>query len=85
MEEVLSDPPPAPKGLQVTPEQLLEDLETLEWIAIGRPTHGDRLLRDMFARYAGAPGPASGQRPTLWYRMRERVRQVWTHRETPLV
>jgi hypothetical protein len=73
MEQVLVDPPPAPEGLQITAAQLLEDLETLEWIVVGQPTHSQRLLREISVRYAGAPGPVGGDRPSIWYRMRLRL------------
>lgn len=76
MEWVLVDAPPAPEGLPVSAAQLLEDLETLEWIVVGRPTHGARLLREMGARYAGAPGPADGERPSIGYGMRMAIAQL---------
>jgi hypothetical protein len=69
MERALSDPPPVPEELHVTPALLLEDLETLEWIVVGRPTHGKRLLKEMRARYAAAPGPLDGTQPSIWHQM----------------
>ena len=43
-EKVLDDAPTVPEGLEVTPDQLLEDLAALEWIALGHPGHGAKLL-----------------------------------------
>jgi hypothetical protein len=70
MEALLSGRPSWSGDPQVTPAQLLEDLETLEWIVVGRPTHAKRLVQEMSARYASASGPTDGDRPSLWYRMR---------------
>jgi hypothetical protein len=69
MDQLLVDPPSPPEGLPLTAAQLLADLETLEWIVAGRPAHGARLLREMSARYAGAPGPVDGDQPSIWYQM----------------
>lgn len=49
--QVLDDPPTAPEGLDVTPDQLLEDLAALEWITLGHPGHGAKLLGEMYDRY----------------------------------
>jgi len=76
LEQVLVDPPPVPEGLDVTPAQLLEDLEALEWIVVGRPTHRAQLLQEMVTRYADAPGPADGERPSIWNRMRTHLAQA---------
>ena len=69
VEQVLVDPPPVPEGLRVTPALLLEDLEALEWIVVGRPTHAARLLQEMRTRYAAAPSPTDKSRPSIWYQM----------------
>lgn len=76
MEQVLVDPPPPPEGLPLTTAQLLEDLETLEWIVVGRPTHGARLLGEMAARYGAVPGQGEGERGSVWGRMRACVAQA---------
>jgi hypothetical protein len=76
MEQVLTASPPVPEGLEVTAGQLLEDLETLEWIVLGQPTHGVRLLQEMAARYAGALGPRDGERASLWHRMQTLIAQM---------
>jgi len=58
---------------------LLADLELLEWIMLGNPGHGARLLEEMYLRYAHAPAPQKGERATLWYRMRNRVLHLWNN------
>jgi transposase-like protein len=78
-EKVWRQPPPVPEGLQVTPTQFLEDLETLEWIMLGHPGNGEQLLAAMYDRYAAAPAPKKGKRATLWYRMRNHVLRLWNH------
>jgi transposase-like protein len=74
---ILQQPPSVPEELDVTPEQLLADLESLEWIIVGHPEHGAKLLGEMYSRYAMAPAPPRGKRATLWYRMRNRILRLW--------
>lgn len=76
---ILNKPPAVPEGLDVSPEQLLTDLETLEWIMLGHPGQGDQLLQAMFFRYADAAAPKKGQRATIWYRMRNHLLHLWDH------
>ncbi len=78
-ERILNKPPAVPEGLDVSPEQLLADLETLEWIMLGHPGQGDQLLQTLFFRYADATAPKKGQRATVWYRMRNHVLHLWDH------
>jgi len=72
-EQVWETPPPVPGGLAVSADQLLADLELLEWIMLGHPGHGARLLEEMYLRYAHAPAPKKGECATIWYRMRNRI------------
>jgi hypothetical protein len=76
-ERILRQPPAVPQELDVTPEQMLADLETLEWIIVGLPEHGAKLLAEIYSRYAQAPAPPRGKRATIWYRMRNRVLHLW--------
>lgn len=78
-ERVLSAPPPVPEGLDVTPEQLLEDLALLEWIVLGHPENAPQLLAKLYERYSQAPAPRKGKRATIWYRMRNHVLRLWNH------
>jgi len=77
--QILQKPPAVPAELDVSPEHLLADLETLEWLIIGHPGQGAKLLEEMYARYAQAPAPSKGQRATIWYRMRNRVLHLWNN------
>jgi transposase-like protein len=74
---MLHQPPAVPEELDVSPEQMLADLESLEWIIVGHPQHGAKLLAEMYSRYAKAPAPSKGKRATLWYRMRNRILHLW--------
>ena len=78
-EKVLDAPPTVPEELDVTPDQLLEDLATLEWIALGHPGQGAKLLGEMYDRYAHAPAPKKRKRATIWYRMRNHILRLWNN------
>jgi transposase-like protein len=78
-EQVWQHPPLAPEGLTVSPDQLLADLELLEWIMLGHPGHGAHLLEEMYLRYARAPAPKKGECATIWYRMRNHVLHLWNN------
>jgi hypothetical protein len=71
MEELFESPPPAAEEPGVSTDQLLADLELLEWIAAGHPSNGVRLLEEMHARYAAALPPRGAEPPTIGHRMRE--------------
>jgi len=76
VEEVYAEPPPAPDSLPLSAEQLLEDLETLQWVLLGGPARGEALLAQMAKRYALVPPPAVGEAPSLWFRMRQQVERL---------
>lgn len=65
--EALHDAPPAPDGLSA--DQLLADLETLEWVLLGRPARAEALLAEMAERYAVARPPAGDEVPSIWFQM----------------
>lgn len=77
--QVWQGPPPVLEELTVSPDQLLVDLELLEWIMLGHPGHGAKLLGEMYLRYAPAPAPKKGERATVWYRMRNRILHLWNN------
>ena len=85
VDHVYAAPPPPPDGLPLTAEQLLEDLETLQWVVLGQPAQTTALLREMADRYAGVPPPAAGEAPSLWCRMRDHLEQLSRQEETPLI
>jgi len=78
-ESVLNKAPSVPKELEVNVDQLLEDLQTLEWLILGHPESGSDLLEKLYDRYASAPMPQKGQRASIWYRMRNHVLHLWDH------
>jgi transposase-like protein len=78
-QQVWENPPSIPEGLTVSLNQLLADLELLEWIMLGNPGHGERLLEEIHLRYAHAPAPRKGERATIWYRMRNHVLHLWNN------
>lgn len=70
--KALEHPDPLPWELkgQVTVDQFIQDLTTLEWIIKSVPTNGQAQLEELAARYQGAPPPPQGGKATMWYRMR---------------
>jgi len=67
----LEHPAPVPWELpDLTVDQFLEDLDTVEWIIKSMPSDGQTQLEQLAARYQGAPPPAIGKKATMWYRMR---------------
>ena len=80
-ERVLANPPPVPPELNLTPEQLLDDLATLEWIMLGQPEKAPQILAELYDRYGPrrAPSPQKGKRATVWYRMRNHALRLWNH------
>ena len=76
-DKVLTKPPAVPEGLDISVDQLLEDLMMLEWIMLGHPGHGEKLLEQLYMRYALAPAPKKGQRASIWYRMRNHILHLW--------
>jgi len=78
-ERVLANPPPVPVELDLTPEQLLEDLAMLEWVMLGQPEKAPQILAELYDRYARAPSPQKGKRATVWYRMRNHILRLWNH------
>jgi transposase-like protein len=78
-EQVWEGPPPVLEELTISLDQLLVDLELLEWIMLGHPGHGAKLLEEMYLRYAHAPAPKKGERATVWYRMRNHILHLWNN------
>ncbi len=57
-------------GPQMTVDQFIQDLTTLEWLIKSMPHNGQVQLQAMAERYQGAPPPPQGGKATMWYRMR---------------
>jgi transposase-like protein len=76
-QQVWENPPAVPEELTLSLDHLLADLELLEWIMLGHPGHGARLLEELYLRYAHAPAPKKAEHATLWYRMRNHILHLW--------
>lgn len=80
-EEVWERPPAIPQGLALSTEQVLADLEELEWLILGQPGPAVQWLEELYLRYAPAPAPRKGESASLWYRMRNHVLDLWNNWE----
>ena len=67
------EPPPAETDL--TPEQLLEDLE--QQLVRERPADGEEQLETMYTRYQDVPVPPGKTKHSVWYRMRMLITRLW--------
>jgi transposase-like protein len=54
----------------LTVEQFLEDVQTVEDLIKGLPYDGQAQMLALAARYQAAPPPSQNQRATMWYRLR---------------
>jgi hypothetical protein len=64
----------APPELEITKDQLLADLEQLEWIVLGQPGNSQELLEEMYHRYAHTPSSTLGEYASIWQRMQQQIR-----------
>jgi transposase-like protein len=72
-ERALKHPDPMPpelQGTELTVDQFLEDIQTVECIITALPADGQTQLEQLAARYQYARPPTQGHRATMWYRMR---------------
>lgn len=70
-----NEPPPAASDL--TPAQLLIDLQVLRTLVWARPEDGEKQLEALYDRYKVVPKPPVGVRHSVWYRMRMLVTRLW--------
>ncbi len=69
--QAIEHPAPVPVGLpELTVDQFMEDLDTIEWIIKCVPADGQRQLEQLWERYRLAPLPAYRHRASMWYRLR---------------
>jgi hypothetical protein len=54
-------------------DQLLADLELIEWIVVGRPSNQGQLLSEMQDRYAALPDPRDREQAALKHQLLEQV------------
>jgi hypothetical protein len=64
----------APKEHGITSNQLLADLEQLEWIVLGQPENSRELLEVMYHRYAHTPSSTLGEYASIRQRMQQQIR-----------
>jgi transposase-like protein len=72
-EKALEHPDPIPpelQGTEITVDQFIEDVQTVECIITALPADGQTQLEQLAARYQYAHPPTQGHRATMWYRMR---------------
>ncbi len=72
-EKALEHPDPVPpelRGTDLTIDQFLDDVQTVESIITTLPADGQAQLMHLAARYQYARPPTLGHRATMWYRMR---------------
>lgn len=67
----LAAPGETPEAL----EQLLADLESLEWIIVSRPAQAEKLLAEMYHRYVQSP--EGEDYAGIWAGMRHQIWQLW--------
>jgi transposase-like protein len=70
-----STPPPA--GCELTEDQVLADLDTLQQLIRERPPDGEVQLEAMYDRYKTVPKPPPHTRHSPWYRARMLVTRLW--------
>ena len=68
--KALDHPDRVPRGLHLSVEQFLTDLQQLEEIIKGLPYDGQQQLEALAERYQGAPPPQPYGKASMWYRMR---------------
>lgn len=67
-------PPPSESGVHI--DQLLSDLELLEWIVWGRPAHSNQMLDEMYRRYEGLPAGGADRWRAVAVRLRDHVARL---------
>lgn len=68
---------PPPQDSDLSPAQLLEDLEQVQRLVRERPADGEQYLEHLYDRYKEVPVPAATTKHSVWYRMRMLVTRLW--------
>jgi transposase-like protein len=68
--KALDHPDRVPRGLRLSLDQFLEDLQALEEIIKALPHNGQQPLVELAERYQGAPPPKPSSKASMWYRLR---------------
>ena len=72
-EKALAHPDPVPpelQGTEITVDQFLDGIQTVECVITSLPADGQNQLEQLATRYQYARPPTQGHRATMWYRMR---------------
>ncbi len=77
LDKHLAHPEPLPAGVDLTPEQVRDDLAQMQRLVRERPADGEEQLEAMYDRYKDVPAPDNGKRHSVWYRMRMAVTRLW--------
>ncbi len=78
-ERALDETRALPAGLEVSREQLLDDLAEIEEIVLAQPHDGGGRLERIHQRYVGAEPPRAGGKASLWYRLRLWTLDLWNN------
>ncbi len=68
---------PLPKGVDLSEEQLVKDLEQIQSLVYERPDDGSEQLERLYHRYKVIPQPPPKHRYPVWYRMRMLITRLW--------
>lgn len=79
IEQAFDDPDPVPEGIQASVEQLVTDLEQVQWLIEHHPHDGNERLEELYLRYCWASPPREGEKASLWYRTYLLVLHLWNH------
>ncbi len=68
---------PLPDQVDLTRAQVTADLALMQQLIRERPANAEEQLAQMYDRYVDVPPPKSGERHTVWYRVRLMVTRLW--------
>jgi hypothetical protein len=74
--QVYEIPSSAPKGLVISQDQLLADLELLEWVILGHPENGVKILEEMHSRYVHMLVPKKAENVPVEYLIKEYINRL---------
>ena len=75
-EQVCEYPLTVLKELNISPEEVLADLESLQWILEGHPSNRKQILQDMFARYTSISVTNGTEATSTLLKMRELLLKI---------
>ena len=72
-EQVYESPLTILQEFGISPEQVLADLESLQWIIEGHPANEQKLLKEMYSRYAYLPDSSESDTFAICYSISELI------------